>query len=335
MGLLAGCGGNNTTTLSADKPPTHPDGQKISVVTTIFPLYDFTKNIAGDRADVQNLVPPGSEPHNWEPTPKEMVNITKAGLFVYTGANLESWVDKMLDSIDAPNMVVVNASKNIAILSMAPGAEEHEHHKESPDHESDLKKEEVSNGSEHEHEHEHEHDGSVDPHIWVDPVNAKSIVDNILAGMIAVDPANSDYYTANASAYKAKLDQLDADYKTALAGAKGKEFITSHAAFGYLAQRYGIEQVSVRGLSPEAEPTPSRMAEVINTVKQHGIKYIFFESLVSPKLSETIARDTGAKTLVLNPVGGLTGEELAAGKDYISVMRENLNNLKIAFGVNE
>lgn len=308
--LTAGCGGNR----NQSQPASQPDSEKITVITTIFPLYDFTRNIGGDRLEVKTLIPPGSEPHSWEPTPEDMINISRADLFIFSGGGLETWIDKMVKNIESPRPVIVPAIKNISTLTTNP--EEHHH-------------ETTSEGKHAEHDHE----GTVDPHIWLDPVNAKIMVDNILAGLIGVDPQNKDYYTANARAYKEKLDQLHLKYQSALSGVKGKAFVTSHAAFGYLANRYEIEQIPIRGLSPETEPNPARMVEVVKLVKSRGIKYIFFETLVSPKISETIARETGAGTLVLNPIGGLTGEEINQGKDYISMMEQNLVNLKIALEV--
>jgi zinc transport system substrate-binding protein len=176
-------------------------------------------------------------------------------------------------------------------------------------------------------------DGAIDPHIWLDPVNAQAIVTGICTAVSEIDPDNANFYADNANAYNAQLDALHNDFAAAFASATSREIITSHAAFGYLANRYGLKQVAIMGLTPDAEPTPERMAQIINHVRNNGIKYIFFETLVSPKLSEVIAAESGAQTLVLNPIEGLTDQEIAQGEDYISVMRMNLQNLKYALGV--
>lgn len=298
--LLAGC-----TSVRKDAAPQDPAAKstekKVIVYTTIYPLFDFTRNICGDRAEVRNLLPPGADPHHWEPTPGDIVKINKSNVFVYAGAGLESWVEGALKNADTGKMVLVDCSRGIKLL-------------EGGGHEEDDEK----------------HDSGADPHIWLDPVNAALIVDSIRDGLIKADPANKEYYNANAAQYKEKLAKLDSDYRTALAGAKVRYFVVSHAAFGYLAGRYGLEQVPIRGLTADTEPNPARMAEIVELVRKNSIKYIFFETLVSPKVSEALARETGAGILMLNPMGGLSEKELAEGKNYLTIMEENLKNLKTA-----
>jgi zinc transport system substrate-binding protein len=276
---------------------------KPTIVTTVYPLYDFTKQVVGDKADVVLLVPAGAEPHDWEPAPADMIKIKNAKLFIYNGAGMETWIDKLQGSV-LKGKKVVKASDYVTVLS-AQFTEEGE---PAPA-------------------------GAIDPHIWLDPVNVQAIVQEIANAVSEMDPANGDYYKSNANHYIAELQVLDQDYQT-LSNAPRKQIVTSHAAFGYMAKRYGLQQVAIMGLAPDAEPTPQRMAEVIRYVKANGIKYIFFETLVSPKLSEVIANEAGAQTLVLNPIEGLTDEEIAQGANYITEMRMNLTNLKIALGVN-
>lgn len=296
---FTGCAGNSTN--QPDKSgKTGPD-HKIIVLTTIYPLYDFTRNVGKDRVEVNNLTPPGAEPHEWEPSPKDLAGLQKADVFIYCGAGMESWTGKALNAAGTPGLTVVDASRDIELISGQ----------------------------------ENTHNAVTDPHIWVDPLNAIKMVDSITAGLSRADPANKEFYAANAEEYKKKLEDLDGEYKSGLAGAKLREFVTSHAAFDYLARRYGLVQVPVRGLSPEVEPTPARMAEVIRLVKEKNIHYIFFESLVSPKISQVIASESGAETLILNPAAGLTTDELQAGKDYLTIMRENLANLQKALEVNQ
>ncbi|HMM22369.1 MAG TPA: metal ABC transporter substrate-binding protein [Selenomonadales bacterium] len=276
---------------------------KPTIVTTIYPLYDFTKQVVGDKADVALLVPAGAEPHDWEPAPADMIKIKNAKMFVYNGAGMEEWIDKLQGSV-LKGKKVVKASDYVNVLA-AQFTEEGE---PAPA-------------------------GISDPHIWLDPVNAQAIVQGIADAVSAMDPANGSYYKSNASHYIAELQALDQEYQI-LGNAPRKQIVTSHAAFAYMAKRYGLQQVAIMGLAPDAEPTPQRMAEVIRYVKANGIRYIFFETLVSPKLSEVIASEAGAQTLVLNPIEGLTDEEIAQGANYITEMRMNLTNLKIALGVN-
>jgi zinc transport system substrate-binding protein len=169
--------------------------------------------------------------------------------------------------------------------------------------------------------------GGLDSHIWLNPVLAKEMVDKIAQGFIEVDAENKAYYQANADILKTKLDDLDKEFKQGLSNCTSKSIVTSHAAFGYLANAYGLQQVSIAGFSPGAEPSAKQLADVARFVKANNIKYIFFESLVSPKLSDTIAKETGATTLVLDPIEGLSDVQISAGEDYFTKMRENLNNL--------
>lgn len=282
-------------------------GGKLQVYTSIYPLYDFTSKLGGDKIEVHNIVPPGGEPHEWEPSPRDIANISKADVLIYCGTGIETWIEKILPSLDPSKVIVVDASKGIPVLDLEAKEEKgHEHG---------------------------EHDHSTDPHIWVDPINAKAMVDNIQQGLKKADPSNEQYYKEKAATFQGQLDDLHREYQTALAGAKGKEFIVSHAAFGYLAQRYGLTQVPIRGLSPEVEPSPNDMAQIVKVAREKGIKYIFTETMVSPKVSEALAQEVSAEILVLNPMGGLTQEEIAAGHDYLTIMRENLKNLKLALGV--
>lgn len=173
-----------------------------------------------------------------------------------------------------------------------------------------------------------------DPHIWLSPALAIKIAERVAIELIKIDPKNQLYYESNLSVLKTELINLDSAYKTELKNCQKKDFITSHDAFGYLAQSYGLNQVSIAGFSPEEEPSSKQLADVAKFARDNQIKYIFFESLVSPKLSETIAREIGAQTLVLNPIEGLSVEELNQGKNYLTEMKKNLENLKIALECN-
>lgn len=294
--------------------------KKLQVYTTIFPVYDFTVNIGGEKVEVKKLVPPGVEPHEWEPSPRDVVGLGSSDIFIYNGVGMEPWVEKFLNSVNKPELLVVDASKEVELLAQLGG---HSHG--------------------HSHSHSHSHNASSggkvveskDPHIWLDPLNAKIMVDNIKDALSKADPANNIYYETNANRYKEELDLLHQEYLAALENAPNKVFVTSHDAFGYLAHRYNLKQISIRGVSPEVEPTPGKVAEIIKIVRNNKISYIFFETLVSPKVSEVIAKETGAEILPLNPLDGLSQNEIDAGKNYLSVMRDNLANLKIALGVKE
>ncbi len=304
--LTAGCGGKG-------KPaPTSTAGDKIKVVATIYPVYEFAKQVGGDKIDLVMLIPPGAEPHEWEPTAKDLITIKSAKVFLYNGAGFEP-VDKLLHKEVLGTAAAIEISKGIPLLSgIEDNAEDNEHE-----------------GHDHDKQHAgHQH--VVDPHVWLDPEYAKVEVNNIAQALSQVDPANSEYYRVNAEKYNAELTKLHGEFQSGLAGAVRKEIVTTHAAFQYLAKRYKLQQTPIMGLSPDAEPTPDKMASIVRFCREKQVTTIFFETLVSPKLAETIAKETGAKLLVLNPIDGLTEDDLKQGKNYLSMMRQNLANLKQA-----
>jgi len=281
---------------------------KMQVFTSFYPMYFLTKEIAGDRAEVVNITPAGAEPHDWEPTPKLMAQIQKASMLVYNGAGMETWIETIKKNIDSNSTRLVEASAGIELIR----AEEHEDEEE------------------HEHEEEGYNHGDYDPHVWVSPVRAIQQGENILKALIELDPANEEYYKENYNSLKSRLEKLDGDLKKAREGFRSNVIVVSHEAFGYLARDYGLKQVAIRGVNPDDEPSPSKMAELVEECREHNVKYVFFEKLTNPKLSETLAREIGAGTLVLNDAAGLTQQDIDQGKDYISVMYENIENLKKA-----
>lgn len=277
------------------------------VVTSIYPVYEFTRAVAGDRADVINLVPPGAEPHDWEPSPGDIRRLNEAKVFVYSGAGMEHWVEKTLASLDNPALIAVEASQGVALLE-ASG-----HHEED------------GAGAEDGHDH-----GQWDPHVWLDPKAAAQQVEAIRDALVQADPEHQAEYEANAAQYIAQLEGLDQELQQGLAICARREFFTTHAAFGYLARAYNLEQHAIMGLTPEAEPAPQELAAVVAEAKELGVKHIFFETLTSDEVARVVAQEIGAETLVLNPFEGLTEEEIAAGENYLSVMRSNLASLQKA-----
>ncbi|WP_066634027.1 metal ABC transporter substrate-binding protein [Desulfolucanica intricata] len=305
MVFLAGCGNDQPALSNSYKEKN--DNQKINIVATFYPLYEFAGRVGGERVEVYNLLPPGVEPHGWEPTPRELARIEDADLFIYNGAGMEPWVEqRLLPVLKNSGVRVVNASSGQDLIHLSAGEQEAEH------------------------AHVHEGNRKYDPHFWLDPVMAKKIVESISLALISIDPSGEQYYRNNTENYTNELLALDREFSAAAKEFKNKELVTSHSAFAYLARRYGLQQVSVLGLSPDAQPSPAELKEVVNFVREKKVKCIFFEPLVNPGLAETVAREAKVKTGVLDPVAGLSDEEEARGENYISIMRKNLAALREA-----
>ena len=279
-------------------------GDKLKVMASFYPMYDFAQKIGGDQVEVTNMVPARTEPHDWEPAASDIKGLEEADIFVYNGAGMEHWVPDVLASLDNKELISVEASTGINLLE---GSED----------------EEEENGEEDEHTDEI----TYDPHVWLAPENAKKEMENIKDALVSADPDHQEYYEENYQTYAKKLDDLDAEYQEKLSGVKTRDVIAAHQAFGYLCQAYGLNQIGIEGLSADSEPDAARMKEIVEFAKEHQVKTIFFEELVSPKVSETIAKEIGAQTKMLNPLEGLSDEELAAGADYFSVMESNLETL--------
>jgi zinc transport system substrate-binding protein len=269
---LSACGSGN------DEGPGPSSGQE-TVVAAFYPLAFAASEIGGASVDVENLTPPGAEPHDLEVSPQDVAEIRDADLVLLLGRGFQPQLEDAAGKAD-----------NVVRLLDTPGLDVH------------------FNG---------------DPHVWLDPVRYSRIVDRIgqELGKQAV-----------AGELKQRLTDLDNEFRVGLAHCERHEIVTSHEAFAYLAERYGLEQVAITGLSPEAEPEPGQLQKVVDLVRANGVTTIYFETLVSPRIAETVARETGATTAVLNPIEGLTEEEAAEREDYFSLMRENLAALRGGLG---
>ncbi|OIO05443.1 hypothetical protein AUJ26_03140 [Candidatus Falkowbacteria bacterium CG1_02_37_21] len=268
---------------------------KLRVATSFYPLYFLAQEIGGEQAVVINVTPAGAEPHDYEPTPRDIATITDSRLLILNGLGLEPWENSIKSNINSAQTKIIVMGDELSS--------------------AELKNNNID---------------SVDPHIWLSPILITQMLDKITDGFVAVDFENKNYYQARALELRKKLLDLNQDYLSGLSNCQKQDIVTAHAAFAYLADAYNFQQISIAGLSPEVEPSPSQMINIVKLVRDRQIKYIFFESLVSPKLADTIAAETGAETLVLNPIEGLTPEELSAGKNYFTEMKNNLINLQIA-----
>jgi zinc transport system substrate-binding protein len=277
------------------------DQEKITVVASFYPLYEFTSRVVGDRAEVSSLVPAGVEPHDWEPTAEDVSRGRAADVLVINGAGFERWAD------DIEVKVVANTSEGIEFNykeGKEVGDDEHGHG-------------DAAGG------------GGVNPHIWLDPILAKHQIDKIRDVMVSSDPANADYYNQNADRFTAELDSLDAFIRSELANCDKSDFIAFHDAFTHFSERYGLRQHSIHGASPEGEILPQTMQQIIELANEFDINIIYSEDLIDSRLADTIANEIpDGKVLVLSPIEGIGNEEQAAGIGYIDKMKQNIANLK-------
>lgn len=283
--MLSGCG---STSSSAE--------EGTSVVASFYPLAEAASRVGGDLVSVQNLTPPGVEPHDLELAPDDIEAIANADVIVYLGGGFQPAVEDAL--AEAEHAVTVDALDAVA-TNAAPASEADE-------------------------------GLTVDPHVWLDPARYEEIVRSVSAALSEADPANEATYAANAEAYIGQIAALDEEFRAGLSDCERTTIVTSHEAFGYLADAYGLTQVGILGLSPEAEPDPRRLAELRDLVQREGMTTIFAEELVSPKVAETLASEAGVQVAVLNPIESLTDAQERAGEDYLSLMRENLDTLRMA-----
>jgi len=255
-----------------------------------------TEQVGGDHVEVTSLTPPGAEPHDLELTPKQVAGLAEASLVVYA-SGFQPAVDDAVASVAADAGFDVAPSAELTIA--ATGEEEH--------------------GDEHD-------TAAMDPHFWLDPVRFEKVVTAIGDRLAAVDPANAADYAAGAERLVGELETLDEEFAAGLADCRQTTLVTSHTAFAYLAQRYGLDQVGISGVNPDVEPDAATLRRISELVEAEGVTTIYTETLASPALAETVARETGATTAVLDPVAGLTDE--SAGTDYLEVMRSNLSTLE-------
>ena len=268
LGMASGCGG------------TSGSSGKEEVAASFYPLAFAAEELGGDRVDVVNLTPPGTEPHDLEPTPSDVRELKSADLVLLLGHGFQPQLE------DA-----AGTSDRVGVLLDTPGLNRFEND---------------------------------DPHVWLDPVRYE-----LIARKVGEELSAS---TSSVERFLARLKTLDSEYRRGLAHCVRDDIVTSHDAFGYLAQRYGLHQIPITGLSPEAEPSPKDLSRVVDLVRSTHATTVFSETLVSPRIAEAVASETGARTAVLNPIEGLEPSEAARGEDYFSLMRSNLAVLRAALG---
>ncbi len=308
--LVSACGGSDADDASASG---------MDVMASFYPLEWVSQRIAGDRAEVTSLTPPGAEAHDLELSPRDVAEMTEADLVVYL-SGFQPAVDDAV-AIAEENTVAVDSGE-LTSLDLTATDDGHDHREEGDEHSEEHSDE---HGDEEGDEHSDE-SGAVDPHFWLDPMRLAEVGDALADQMAEVDPDGAQTYEENAADLRADLEALDQEMTAGLSDCESTTLVTSHQAFGYLADRYGFTQLGVSGLSPEDEPSPAELAEVTDFVSDNDVGTIYFETLVSPDVAQTVADAAGATTATLDPLEGLTEE--SAGDDYLEVMRANLTTLQ-------
>lgn len=277
---------------------------RLSIVTAFYPLQFVAERVAGSRADVINLTRPGAEPHDLELTPRQVAAVSDADLVVYE-RSFQAAVDEAV--AQSGNTHVVDTSTVVPLEDHGPLGE-----------------------SRHVAPLGHRRDANLDPHVWLDPHHMVTIARAVAGRLERIDPGHTVGYRQNLARLTGQLDALDTGYRTGLQHCARRQFVTTHAAFGYLAERYGLTQIAVTGLSPDVEPSPARIAEVERQIARFHVTTIFSEPLASPAVARSIAHDIGLRADVLDPLEGITAR--SRGSTYLAVMRSNLDALEQANG---
>lgn len=300
----------------ADESPsgagsTGTEPKKLLVVASLFPQYDFARQIAGDLAEVVMLLPPGAESHSFDPRPGDILTLNRADLFAYTGEVMEPWAKRVLDGLNNKNLLVVDASKGIALRRT----------------------------EEEESDHDHSHDEEYDPHIWLDPVNAIKMVDTIAGGLCEKDPANAEVYRANAAKYAAKIKRLDDSCMEIFEAVKQRGddhtlVFGGPFAYFYFLDHYKLKYVTAYdSCSAENEPGVRRIAEVLRYIKENNVRYVFYDPMENAKVARSIADETGAELLPFRTAHNVAKDKFESGYTYLGIMMNNLLNVESALGI--
>ncbi|WP_202078916.1 metal ABC transporter solute-binding protein, Zn/Mn family [Caldalkalibacillus salinus] len=368
---LIGCRNAEVSPVEGDTPSEGEEQETLLIYTSMYPLYFFANEIAGEHAEVVNLVPPGVDPHNFEPTAQDIIALSDADIFIYNGGGFEHWLEKIIESVNSDTMTVLDSTADIQLLksenlgqsvldqeNVEHGHEdthshdEHSHdshdgehansgeveasHDEHGTEEEDHDHSGHDDGHEHDdHNNDHAHDhGEYDPHVWLDPVMAKQQAEAVLATLIEQDPANAEDYEENFSDLAQRLDSLNDEFNELSDHVVRRDFIVSHSAFGYIAHRYDLNEISVTGLSPSNEPSQQQLRQIIEFANDRDIQYILFENFVTPRVAEVVKDQLGLESLIIHNLEGLTEEEVTQGEDYFTLMEKNLEVLREALGYN-
>ena len=308
--LLAACGQTSEEAQSVDEDP-----EKLQVYTTVYPLTYFTERIAGDLVDVQSIYPAGSNEHTFEPTQQEMIKLADADLMFSIGLGLEGFIDSAKKTLQNENINFIATADQISDedLEAALG------HKEEGHEEAHAEEAESHDGHDH---------GSTDPHVWMSPVLSEKLAESIKVSLIEADPENAEVYESNYTELVVELETLDRSFEALSERVSKDTFFVSHAAFSYLSEPYGFEQVAIAGLNSQDEPSQKELTKIVDLAKEKDVQYIVFEQNVSSNLTEVIQKEVGAEAIKMHNLGVLTQENIDNDETYFTLMEKNLQVLE-------
>ncbi|MDO4680872.1 MAG: zinc ABC transporter substrate-binding protein [Aerococcus sp.] len=332
--VLVGCtsqgnsnAGSKTSESSTASSSQATDNKKLKIVTTFYPMTALTQAVAGDQAEITTMIKGNTEAHDYEPSAQDMASLQEADVFVYNSEDMEGWVEDTLKSVTNKKLKVIEAADEVEAISgnvttidgttaTHEDLEAEEHHDDDADHDD------------HE-DHDHDSDHQNDPHTWLDPVNAQTEVSEIAKELAEVDPEHAQTYKDNANNFNQKLQKLADDFANATKNAKTKTFVTQHAAFNYLAHRYGLKQIAITGVTDTMEPSAQRMAEVHNYLKNNKTAYMFVQEGTSDQLAKSLTEGTDTKISTLNSMETFTDKDALTGDGFLQKMQDNLDHLKL------
>lgn len=334
--FLSGCGESKTT----EQTENQEEKDQLTIYTTIFPLKDFAEKIGGEYAKVESVYPPNIDAHTFEPSQKTMLNIAESDGFIYTGAGLEGFVDNAVEALENEEVKPIEAADGVAFIQ---GSDEQGHedehageNSEKSEHEEEQAEETHGDGQDSEAVHKHEADeeeqdhGDLDPHIWLDPIRAITIAENIKQALVELKPEQKEAFEENFEELKSELEQLDKEFSETIQDGKTKEIVVSHAAYGYWEERYGLKQISIAGFAPSDEPSQKELQAIIKDAREKKVKYIIFEQNIESKITDVVQNEIGAEPLTLHNLESITEQEVKNQEDYVSLMKQNIETLKKA-----
>lgn len=275
---------------------------KLKVVATIFPNYEITREIGGNRVELLQLLPPGLEAHSFEPKPSDLIKINEADVFIYTSKEMEPWVIDILNGLNNKKLLVVDLSSKVKMIS----------------------------GTHHEHKDEESEEEILDPHIWLDFDNYQLMAQQVSEALVIKDPENKNLYTENLNTLNTKITLLNQKYQEILSNCeKNKIIYGGHYAFGYMTAKYQLNYEAAQGFSPDSEPSAKDLKSLIDQIRREGLNYVYYEEMSTPKIAEIISQETGVGLLQLNAAHNVTKEQVQNKISFISIMENNLNNLKL------